>query len=67
LTRQLHLTIASAALVVGALLGMAGTFTPSASLRGLAWGIDGVALILASALLTMHHFRTGNDMVELRP
>jgi len=57
------LTIAGAGLVIGALLGMAGTFAPSASLRGLAWGIDGAALILASALLTVHHFRIGNDMV----
>ena len=33
--------IAAAGLVVGAILGMAGTFAPSASLRGLAWGVDG--------------------------
>lgn len=57
------LTIAGAGPVIGALLGMAGTFAPSASLRGLAWGIDGAALILASALLTVHHFRIGNDTV----
>jgi hypothetical protein len=53
--------IASSGLVSGAVLGMAGTFAPSASLRGLAWGLDGVALIVAAALLTMHHFRRGND------
>ena len=55
--------IASTALVVGALLGMAGTFVPSASLRGLAWGIDGVALVVASSLLTVHYFRSGHDLV----
>ena len=42
---------------------MAGTFVPSASLRALLWGLDGVALIAATALLTVHHFRRGNDLV----
>jgi hypothetical protein len=41
---------------------MAGTFAPSAALRGLAWGVDGTALIVASALLAVHHFRRGNDL-----
>lgn len=50
-------------LVIGAVLGMAGTFVPSASLRGLLWGLDGIALIAATALLTIHHFRRGNDTV----
>ena len=53
--------IAAIGLVVGALLGMAGTFAPSASLRGLAWGVDRIALIVAIALLTVHHLRRGND------
>jgi hypothetical protein len=56
-------SIASAGLVVGAVLGMAGTFAPDAGLRGLAWGLDGTALILAASLLTIHHFRRGNDLV----
>ena len=55
--------VAASGLVIGAVLGMAGTFVPSASLRGLLWGIDGVALIVATALLTIHHFRRGNDLV----
>ncbi len=54
--------IAPAGLVIGAVLGMAGTFAPSASLRGLAWGLDGIALIVAGALLTIHYFRRGNDV-----
>ncbi|HXG44447.1 MAG TPA: hypothetical protein VNJ71_06760 [Gemmatimonadales bacterium] len=54
--------IAAIGLVIGAVLGMAGTFAPSASLRGLAWGIDGTALIVAAALLAIHHFRRGNDV-----
>jgi hypothetical protein len=55
--------IASSGLVIGAVLGMAGTFVPSASLRGLLWGLDGIALVVATALLTIHHFRRGNDLV----
>jgi hypothetical protein len=54
--------IAVAGLVIGAVLGTAGTFVPSASLRGLAWGLDGTALVVAGALLTIHHFRRGNDL-----
>jgi hypothetical protein len=50
-------------LVIGAVLGMAATFLASASLRGLLWGIDGIALIVATALLTIHHIRRGNDVV----
>jgi hypothetical protein len=55
--------IASTGLVVGAVLGLAGTFVSSASLRGLAWGLDGVALVVATALLTIHHFRRGRDLM----
>jgi hypothetical protein len=54
------LNVAAAGLVIGALLGMAGSFAPSAELRGLAWGIDGTALVVASALLGLHHLRRGD-------
>jgi hypothetical protein len=52
--------VAAAGLVIGALLGMAGSFAPSPSLRGVAWGIDGIAIIVACALLAAHHARGGN-------
>ena len=55
--------VASAGLVTGALLGMAGTFATSAVLRGLAWGVDGIAIIVGSALLVVHHVREGNDQL----
>ena len=55
--------VAAAGLVIGALLGMAGTFAPSAELRGLAWGIDGTAIIVACALLVVHHLRLGNEQL----
>jgi hypothetical protein len=54
--------IAALGLVIGAVLGVAGTFAPSASLRGLAWGLDGTALIVAASLLTIHHVRRGNEI-----
>jgi len=54
--------LAPAGLVIGAILGLAGTFVPSASVRGLLWGLDGIALISATALLTIRHFRRGNDL-----
>ena len=55
--------LASIGLAVGGALGMAGTFAPSASLRGLAWGIDGIALVMACPLLTLRFFRMGQDIV----
>jgi hypothetical protein len=55
--------LASGGLATGGLLGMAGAFAPSAGLRGLAWGIDGIALVMASALLAIHFFRQGQDLV----
>ena len=61
-TSRIHV-VAPLGLVVGAVLGMAGTFSPTAALRGLVRGLDGTALVLATALLTMHHFRRGNDLV----
>ena len=54
--------VASSGLVIGAVLGMAGAFAPSAASRGLAWGLDGTALVLACSLLTVHHVRRGNDL-----
>jgi hypothetical protein len=58
-----HRLLVPTALIIGGVLGMAGTFAPSASLRGLLWGLDGIALIIATALLTIHHFRRENDVV----
>ena len=55
--------VAAAGLVIGAVLGMVGSFAPSAQLRGLAWGVDGIAIVIASALLVVHHGREGNDQL----
>lgn len=55
--------LASIGLGVGGVLGLAGTFAPSAALRGLAWGIDGIALVMACALLTLRYFRIRQEIV----
>ena len=55
--------LASMCLVVGGALGVAGTFAPSDALRGLAWGVDGVSLVIAGSLLTLIFFRAGRDLV----
>jgi hypothetical protein len=55
--------LASLGLALGAVFGLAGNFAPSASLRGLAWGIDGLGLVMASALLALTYFRRGQDLV----
>lgn len=54
--------LASIGLVVGGVFGMAGTFAPSAALRGLAWGIDGVGLVMAGSLLTLAFHRSGQAL-----
>ena len=55
--------VAAAGLVIGALLGMAGTFASSVQLRGVAWGVDGIAIVVGSALFVVHHLREGNDQL----
>lgn len=55
--------LASIGLAVGGVLGMAGTFAPSATFRGVAWGIDGVALVMAGTLLTVVFYRAGQPLV----
>lgn len=55
--------LASLGLATGAVLGLAGTFAPSDALRGLFWGIDGLALVMSAALLAVGFFRAGQDLV----
>ena len=55
--------VASVGLAVGGAFGLAGTFAPSAPVRGLAWGIDGLALVMAAALLTLRFYRRQDDIV----
>ena len=50
-------------LAVGGALGIAGTFVTDDHVRAVLWAIDGVALIVATALLALHYFRKGQDAV----
>ena len=63
MSEQTSRLISSGGLLVGSALGLAGTFAPSASVRGLLWGLDGTALVVAGALLTIHYSRKGSDVV----
>jgi hypothetical protein len=56
-------TVAAIGLAIGGAFGLAGTFVASAPLRETLWAIDGVALVVATALLTMKYQRLGNDCV----
>lgn len=55
--------IVVAGLVLGAVLGMAGTMVSSQQLRAVLWAIDGTGLIVATSLLALTNFRRGNDLV----
>jgi hypothetical protein len=55
--------IAAIGLIIGAVLGIAGSFAPTANLRGIAWGIDGTTIIVGCAIMTVHFLRNGNDML----
>lgn len=56
---RLPRVLASIGLAIGGVFGLAGTFAPNAGLRGLAWGIDGLALVMAAALLTVVFYQRG--------
>lgn len=53
---------AAVSLAVGGLLGLAGSFSPP-TLRGIAWGLDGTALVMGTLLLAVHHIKHGNDQL----
>jgi hypothetical protein len=55
--------LASIGLAFGGIFGTAGVFVPFATLRGLAWGIDGMGLVMAGAVLTLVFARRGDDLV----
>jgi hypothetical protein len=63
MNKQFFHYLPPAGLLIGSALGLAGSFVDSESLRGLLWGIDGIALVLAASLLTIYHFRKDNDVV----
>lgn len=55
--------VAAIGLALGAVFGLAGTLVESAPIRQAFWAIDGVGLVVASALLTVRFLRRGSDCV----
>jgi hypothetical protein len=55
--------VAAIGLAIGGALGLAGTFVGRAEFRESLWTIDGVAIVVAAALLTLKYQREGNDCV----
>src|ERR1051326_2152218 len=55
--------VAVIGLALGGIFGLVGTFLTQRNLQAASWGIDGVGLIVATALLTLKFFRKGNDVV----
>jgi len=51
----------SAGLLIGCVLGVAGSVIPSSTFRNVAWAIGSAGIILAGALLAMRFFRNGRD------
>lgn len=54
---------AAIGLVLGGVFGMAGTMVAERNLQAAFWAIDGVGIVVATALLAVKYFRTGNDCV----
>lgn len=53
--------VAVIGLALGGIFGLAGAFVAAPNLRSIFWGIDGVGLVIATAILTLRFFRAGND------
>jgi hypothetical protein len=55
--------VAAIGLGVGGVFGLAGTLVSQAQLRQTFWAIDGIALVVASSLLTVKYLKKGSDCV----
>ena len=54
--------LAAVCLIVGGVLGMAGSFAPP-QVRGIAWGLDGTALVIGAALLAVYYIKLANEQL----
>jgi hypothetical protein len=61
--KRLTNIIAVVGLILGAVFGMTGTFVAERRIQAACWGIDGVALVVATALLALRFFRKDRDVV----
>jgi hypothetical protein len=55
--------IAAVGLALGGALGLAGAMVTQQNVQALLWAIDAAGIVMASALLTVKYFRTGDDVV----
>jgi hypothetical protein len=55
--------VAVVGLALGGVFGMIGTVVTQRNLQAASWSVDGVALVVAAALLALTFFRKGNDVV----
>jgi hypothetical protein len=55
--------VAAAGLALGGIFGIAGTLVGSAPVRQTLWAIDGIGIVVATALLAVRFVRNGDDCV----
>src|SRR6516165_1196051 len=55
--------LAAVGLAFGGALGLAGAMVAEQNVQAILWAIDAAGIVMASALLTVKYFRTGNDVV----
>lgn len=55
--------VAAIGVALGGVFGLVGTVVAEPNLRAASWGIDGVGLVVATALLALKFFREGSDFV----
>lgn len=58
--------IAAGGLALGGVFGLVGAMVPQQHVQAILWAIDAAGLVMASALLAVKYFRTGNDIVAGR-
>ena len=55
--------IAAVGLALGGVLGLVGAMVTQQNVQAILWAIDGAGLVMATPLLAIKYFRTGNDIV----
>jgi hypothetical protein len=55
--------IAAVGLALGGVLGLAGAMVTQQNVQAILWAIDGAGLVMATPLLAIKYYRTGNDVV----
>lgn len=63
MTRSNSDLVIAAGLILGATLGVGGTLVSSEAARQILWLIDGVGVVVATALLAVRFLRSGDDTI----